>query len=129
MTTTIRAEESGRHLDHLRTWSADGFRLDLWDTHKTDRLGKVILHYALYDETVGELGKVVFEGSDLACSPLHSIDGDSTVAAVLGFLSLQPGDTDSEFFEDYTPAQVAWCEDRAEDLQMLALELEEGEPC
>ena len=113
-------------MEHIRTWAHDGFRLDLWDTHKTDHFGKSLLHYALYDETLGELGKVIFEASDFACSPLHSIDGDETVASLLGFLSLRPGDTDAEYFDGYTPAQVAWCEDRAEELQMLALELEEG---
>ena len=112
--------------EHIRTWTNPaGFRLDLWDTGKTDNLGKTILHYALYDETVGELGKVIFEGSDFACSPMHSIDGDKTVASLLGFLSLRPGDTDAEYFENYTQAQVAWCDARAEELSMLALELEE----
>jgi hypothetical protein len=40
-------------------------------------------------------------------SLLHGADADATVTGVLAFLSLQPGDTDSEYFEGYTPEQPA----------------------
>lgn len=114
--------------EHLRTWTdgAGGFRLDLWDTGRTDRLGKTVLRYTLFDGD-WKGGRIIFEGEDFTCSPLHAIDSDATVAAVLGFLSLQCGDTDAEYFDSYTPAQLAWRDERAEELAMHAHDLEGGE--
>jgi hypothetical protein len=116
-------------MKHLKTWEADAFRLDTWDTGKVDHLGKRLLRYELRDlslapqeHAIGE-GKflhwgVVFQGEDFACSPCHAIDSDEAMAAILGFLSLQPGDTDEDYFSDYTPKQRAWMEQRAEDLSL-----------
>jgi hypothetical protein len=44
---------------------------------------------------------VLFQGEDFAGSPLHTDDLDETVAALLSFLSLRPGDTDREYFDNY----------------------------
>jgi hypothetical protein len=72
-------------------------------------------------------GEVLFEGSDYRPSPLHRTTEERALC-LLAFLTLQPGDTDEEYFENYTPAQLAWatsfrCEcasgyvrDREEDL-------------
>ena len=84
-------------MDHIRTWMDGGFRLELHDTYCTDALGKCRLAYELYHRD-----QLVFEGDDFCCSPLHAIDSDESVAALLGFLSLRPGDTDSEYFDGYT---------------------------
>jgi hypothetical protein len=109
-------------MEHIRTLAADGFTVDLWDTGRTDGYGKTILRYALADA-----GVLIFEGEDLHCSPMHATDSDASVGALLSFLSLQPGDTDAEYFDGYTAAQLAWRDSgRAEDLAMLAMELEEG---
>jgi hypothetical protein len=111
------------HYEHLRQWEADGFRLDLWDTGRCDRMGKSILRYALFDETQ-PLGKgIVFEGEDFHCSPCHAIDSDETVEAVLDFLSLEQGDTDREYFAAYSPVQLAWRDRRANDLKLAAMAL------
>src|SRR5215467_12574331 len=107
--------------DVIRTWAADGFKLTLTDTGRTDHYGKSVLGYVFSDG-----GSVIFEGEDFACSPLHSIDSDAAVAGLLSFLSLRPGDTDAEYFESYTPAQLEWADARGEYLSLLAYELEEG---
>lgn len=86
-------------------------------------MGKSELHYVLFDETEPFGRGIVFEGDDFHPSPLHAVDSDETVAALLGFLSLRPGDTDSEYFADYSDDQVAWRDRRAEDLGMIAYEL------
>jgi hypothetical protein len=59
---------------------------------------------------------VLFEGSDFHCSPLHAIDSNETVAALMGFLTLRKGDTDVEYFADYTPEQLGYSEEYAETL-------------
>lgn len=61
--------------------------------------------------TVGAtLGAVLFEGADFGVSPLHSVDSDAALLALLWFLALRPGDTDREYFAEYTAAQLEWCE-------------------
>jgi hypothetical protein len=108
--------------DMVRDWICDGFRLELYDTNEWDKLrSSPILSYRLYDN-----GQLIFEGDDFGPSPMYSIDGDRTVAALLSFLSLRKGDTDSEYFDKYTPDQISWRDsDRSEYLQCLAMELEE----
>jgi hypothetical protein len=53
-------------------------------------------------------GWIIFEGEDFAGSPMDADDSDETVAALLTFLTLRRGDTDAEYFESYTPEQLAW---------------------
>jgi len=90
-------------------------RLTIWDTYRTDTLGKSILGYRLLDR----VGNVIFEGEDFCCSPLHAIDSDDALAGLLTFLSLQPGDTDDEYFEDYTDEQLEYVAGYGECLSLL----------
>ncbi len=71
-----------------------------------------------YTLTQRENGKtsVLFHGDDFGPSPLHCSDDDATIAALMGFLTLRPGNTDDEYFADYTPAQLAYCQQHAETL-------------
>jgi hypothetical protein len=105
----------------LKVWSKSGFTLRMWDTGRRDWRGQSILRYQLKDRR-----RVVFEGDDFAGSPLHADDSLNTVAVLLGFLTLQPGDTDREYFDRYTPDQMDWCQgDRAETLRYIQFELGE----
>jgi hypothetical protein len=97
---------------------AISFTLNTFDSSRTDELGKSILEYQFQ----GPDGKVLFEGSDFACSPMHGIDSDESVRALLGFLTLRPGDTDDEYFEDYTQEQLDFASEHAETLQMYTLD-------
>ena len=56
----------------------------------------------------------LFAGADFACSPLHAIDSDEALRGLLSFLCLQPGDTDTSYFDGYDAAQRAWAETDAE---------------
>jgi len=96
----------------------DGYRLELWDTGRSRSDGKPLLGYRLCK---GE-GDVVFEGEDFGCSPLHAVDSDETVRALLGFLTLRPGDTDREYFAGYTAREWAFVESDAESLSLYACE-------
>jgi len=91
------------------------FGLTMWDTNKRDSMGKYVLGYRL---TMGRpmAQIVVFQDQDFACSPLHAVDSDATVTALMGFLTLRPGDTDAEYFDAYSADQLAFAEEHAEAL-------------
>jgi len=107
-------------MEHIRTWTRDDYQLDLWDTGKRQEAsGKSILNYVFWHH-----GKVIFHGSEYCPSPLHCTDSDDSVASLLSFLSCGDGDTDDEFFEDYTPEQIAWRDEFAEDLSLIVYDME-----
>ena len=102
-------------LEHLRTWQADDFRLDLF--YYGTGWGRVRLAYEFRDR-----GECIFTGDDFYPSPLYAYDGDEAVVALLGFLALRPGDTDREYFASYTERQLDWVAARAETLAMTVLD-------
>lgn len=90
------------------------FALTLWDADDRPD-GRYGLRYRL-NMLEGSKSETLFEGSDFGCSPLNATDSDETVAALMGFLTLRPGDTDADYFDDYTDAQKEYCEQHAETL-------------
>ena len=110
--------------NHLRTVRFSPYRkgcgptftLETWDTGNHDSYGKWIVGYRLRSQ-----GKTIFEGEDFCCSPMHAIDSDEAIASLMAFLTLRPGDTDREYFANYTPAQLEFCDQHAE---MLACEVQ-----
>lgn len=92
---------------------AAAFTLTLFDTHQTDSDGKSILGYELRQRAA-----TIFAGEDFHCSPLHAIDSDEAVKDLMGFLTLRPGDTDAEYFEKYTEAQLDFASEHAEALSL-----------
>lgn len=107
--------------EHIRRWEEGDFTLDLYDTYGWTGGGKSRLAYELRHQ-----GEIVFEGNDFGCSPLHAVDSDATVAALLTFLSLRPGDTDADYFDSYTAKQLDWACRHGEELSLYAYELEEA---
>lgn len=55
-------------------------------------------------------GELLFSGNDFKPSPLHCIDAMESCVELFSFQCLQIGDTDSEYFANYTPDQLAWSE-------------------
>jgi hypothetical protein len=96
------------------------FTLKTWDTFRRDNLGKSVLCYEFTQRDADGAKTVLFSGEDFACSPLLAIDSDAACASLLGFLTLRPGDTDAEYFENYTDAQREFAATHAE---MLACEV------
>ena len=86
------------------------FELHMWDTGRTDRRGQSFIAYRF--GVVGDEAPL-FEGTDFAGSPMHADDSDACVATLLTFLTLRPGDTDRDYFDDYTPDQLDWTHDDA----------------
>ena len=98
------------------------FTLRLYDIGRTDRLGKDVVGYELLQTSPKANGRtrntMLFQGEDFACSPLHAIDSDACVESLMGFLTLKKGDTDKEYFDNYTPGQLAFSEEHAESLEI-----------
>ncbi len=109
----------------IREWKEATFTLRLYDIPQRWSKSQHQLAYELFDSRMG--AEPIFVGNDYGCSPMHSIDGNDSVAALLSFLSLKPGDTDSEYFDDYSARQLEWMENYAEELSMYVYELENPE--
>lgn len=84
-----------------------------WTGH-CDSAGRCCIAYRLTSQR-----RVIFEGDDYAAH-LHSDESletdDTLVEGLMGFLTLRPGDTDAEYFEKYTPEQLAFAAEHAESL-------------
>lgn len=101
------------------------FCLTMWDTGRLRDGNKCLLGYTLtmldsinYAKAGTRYVKrdVLFHGEDFGCSPLHAIDGNDAVVGLMTFLTLRPGDTDSDYFANYTPVQLEYCSQHAEAL-------------
>jgi hypothetical protein len=97
------------------------YTLRVWDSGDLDTRGCSYLGYELR-EGFSAHSVTIFEGEDFAGSPMHADDSDETMKGLLAFLTLRPGDTDSEYFAKYTEPQHSWCIAHAEDLAMAVLE-------
>lgn len=94
------------------------YRLMTWDTGGRSSTGQYKIGYAFWHPS----GCLLFSGEDYGVSPMHSLDSDESLRGLVGFLTLQPGDTDDEYFEVYTPEQLEWAENEAESLQEWGME-------
>jgi hypothetical protein len=103
------------HLEPLCDVAVDNYRLQTWDTGASASSHSA--HQSIAYRLTSAEGVVIFENNDFGCSPYVAIDSDSCLRSLLGFLTLRPGDTDAEYFEDYTPEQLAFAEGDAEHLQ------------
>jgi hypothetical protein len=113
-----------QHLRTVRLYAAGKlFTLDLWDTGRTESAywtQRRVLGYRLS----GADG-IIFEGEDFRPSPLSAPeDVEECLRTILLFLTLRPGDTDAEYFADYTPRQMAFVETYAEELSLYAHDCE-----
>src|SRR4051812_45588942 len=109
--------------ERIGAWRRDGFTLELWDTHHpigTGIMGHTLLAYRLSDR-----GRTIFAGEGFVPPLGVCVDADETVAALLFWFTWEPGDTDEEFFDAYTPMQREWVESgRADDLSAILWEME-----
>ncbi len=109
-------------LRHVRLET--GHTLRTWDTGRTRGAGMMArarIGYELCDPA----GKVLFCGTDFGPSPMHADDADETLRGLCGFLFLRPGDTDRDYFADYSAEQLAFA-GSSECEQLAFLYSEEG---
>lgn len=84
------------------------FRLETYATPARDWRGQTTIGYVLSRHENGKR-EILFSGEDFHGSPCCADDSDETLGCLFGFLTLRPGDTDSEYFERYTDRQREWC--------------------
>lgn len=90
------------------------FTLTMWDDVGYNAMGKIRIRYRLNMSGTKGHPVTLFAGSDFATP--HASDSDESVAGLMGFLCLRPGDTDADYFDGYSEAQKAFCDDHAEAL-------------
>jgi len=110
------------HRDQGKTCQGVGFR------HKGNDAGRIPLFrvcigfrpcfrasHLLKDDHVTRLkgeNRVIFKGEDYRPGACTAIDSLKSVYGLLSFLAVGRGDTDEDFFKDYTPEQIAWRDGR-----------------
>ena len=96
--------------------------LTLKDTGRKGGYGKACVAYRLEDGN-----GVIFEGEDLHVSRRgEDIEGPQTAGDLLSFLTMCKGDIEDEYFADYTPRQLVFRDNEAEELSSWGYDLEEG---
>lgn len=96
------------------------WRLRLWDAQRAHRPGAS--QAGIEYEFTAPDGSIIFSGDDYGCSPMNAIDSDACVRGLLGFLTLRLGDTDADYFDNYTDVQRGFAATDAEALSMWALD-------
>lgn len=100
------------------------YTLHTWDTGRRASTGQHLIGYAMTRDGESE---PLFSGEDCGVAPSDPIDSDDALRGLLCFLTLRPGDTDEEYFANYTDAQRAFCDSDAESMSMYSIELNRGE--
>ncbi|GAA2324002.1 hypothetical protein GCM10010149_91670 [Nonomuraea roseoviolacea subsp. roseoviolacea] len=104
----------------LAAWPIDGeHSLELWPTALTAD-GRLRWRYRLSRKS-----RTVFTASDVSSAVGAMLTTEElirTARTVLAFLTLCVGDTDAEYFDTYTRAQIAWRDRFAEELSIYAMD-------
>jgi hypothetical protein len=77
--------------------------------------GRIRYRYVLEQD-----GDVIFDGDDFRTGCWAEVDYAEAARSLLGFLTLREGDTDADYFDRYTPEQLAWRDEYAEGLSIYA---------
>ena len=95
----------------MKTYRYQGYTLTLKETDGRMSTGQIKVQYCLKDKT-----GVIFEGEDFGASPMHDPESRASAESLLAFLTLCEGDTDAEYFDNYTPRQLTFRDNEAEAL-------------
>jgi hypothetical protein len=107
------------------TWHFQGHgRLEMFDTGHRDSTGHTTIGYA-YRPHGSRLA--MFSGADYGCPAHIPIDSLKAAVHLLAFLTLQPGDTDTDYFKTHHPDQLDWTQsDEADGLRTFVYDFENG---
>ncbi len=109
--------------DYLRQVVFDGYCLRTWPTNKRYPTGQEIIGA----ELVNPDGVTLFSQESFGIAPGYAIDSDKALREVISWLTLKPGDTDRDHFDNYTPEQMAFAKGDAAMLSLWADE-DAGKP-
>lgn len=100
------------------------FTLYLYDLNFRDSAGRNAIGYRLTSKEYAKYPTAVFSclTRDRAVFSHCDVDSDDAVKAVMGWLTLKPGDTDPDFFADYTPEQLAFASSHGETLALACID-------
>lgn len=108
------------------TWHFKGCgRLEMYCTGRRSDTGKEILGYAYLPP---RSRVALFSGANFGCAPNDAVDSKRAAAMLLAFLTLQPGDTDADYFASYTQDQLDWTENSAEAEELRMWTYDTGNP-
>lgn len=88
----------------MQTYKFDEYTMTLEATTKRDRTGHILVRY----EFKTPQGVTLFSGENFGANPLHSPEGKESAKDLLSFLTVRKGDTDEDYFKNYTPEQLAF---------------------
>jgi hypothetical protein len=117
--------DAPERLRWLRTATDGSFRLDLWDDGERASGGEGELAYRLC-VAEGASWILVFAGEGFAAPGDTELGSDAPLAAIVGLLSLRPGETDPAFFDRYTDRQLAFVKEHGEALALWAAQLQDS---
>lgn len=90
--------------------------------------GTGILRRAYYAYSMSIGVNTLFSGDDYSPSPMIASDSLQSLTELLSFLTTRPGDTDDEYFKDYTQQQLDFANSsKCEELQSIPYDCEMGE--
>ena len=98
----------------LRDVNIDGYRLVVYDTGRLEHRGYPELGYYFFNRDY----ELIFHGEEFSVLPGGEYYPERAVNDLLGFLTIKPGDTDDEYFEDYNAKQMHFALNEAEDLSI-----------
>lgn len=101
------------------------FRLELYDVGRQDHSGKHAVGYRLLQ--LEEVFSSLHGEEDCHLYSPHAIDSDEAVRALMSFLTLRPGDTDADYFANYSERQHQFCREHAEYLGASVDDVLEGD--
>lgn len=109
--------------ERLRAWHftvrGDArYILTLFDPNDHDSAGRWGVAYTLHRVTAAGR-ELLFDSDANGIAYAHlAVDSDERAHDTMKWLTLKPGDTDRDFFDKYTPDQLAWATSHAEGLEM-----------
>lgn len=109
------------HESLMVVWDCQPYRLELYQ-RPWSIIGRAYVGYRFFCD-----GRLIFQGEDYSPSPTQSVDGIDSVRGLLGFLSCKPGDTDPEYFKDYTPVQMEFARCHGEELSLYSYDDSESD--
>lgn len=121
MNTTPTAENV------LRYVGFDDFKLLLWDSGETTEghaLGRTKIFLKFWHNDAEIFSSPAFGWITVGAGV--AIDSDRAVRDAIDWISLKPGDTDLEHFENYTEAQIEWVQAHSDELYFWGHAILEG---